>query len=43
VLGIVTVLLAAPLWAALSHQALAMGVLAVATLHARRMRDAVDM
>lgn len=42
VLGIVTVLLAAPIWAALSHQALAMGVLAVATLHARRMRDAVD-
>jgi cytochrome c oxidase assembly protein subunit 15 len=40
VLGVVTVLLAAPLWAALAHQALAMGVLAVATLHARRLRAA---
>jgi cytochrome c oxidase assembly protein subunit 15 len=40
VLGVVTVLLAAPLWAALSHQALAMAVLAVATLHARRLRTA---
>ncbi len=42
VLGIVTVLLAAPLWAALSHQALAMAVLAVATLHAQRLRKAVE-
>ncbi|MBY6240634.1 COX15/CtaA family protein [Methylosinus sp. Sm6] len=41
-LGIATVLLAAPLWAALSHQALAMGVLAIATLHARRLRAAVS-
>lgn len=37
VLGVVTVVLAAPMWAALSHQALAMGVLAIATLHARRL------
>jgi cytochrome c oxidase assembly protein subunit 15 len=36
-LGIATLVLVVPLWAALSHQALAMGVLAVATLHARRL------
>jgi cytochrome c oxidase assembly protein subunit 15 len=41
-LGIATLLLVVPLWAALSHQALAMGVLAVATLHARRLVAAVD-
>jgi cytochrome c oxidase assembly protein subunit 15 len=40
VLGITTLLLVVPLWAGLAHQALAMGVLAVATLHARRLRDA---
>lgn len=39
-LGIATLLLLVPLWAALSHQALAMGVLAVATLHARRLSAA---
>lgn len=39
-LGIATLLLVVPLWAALSHQALAMGVLAVATLHARRLSAA---
>lgn len=36
-LGVATLLLVVPLWAALGHQALAMGVLAVATLHARRL------
>jgi cytochrome c oxidase assembly protein subunit 15 len=40
VLGIATLLLVVPLWAGLAHQALAMGVLAVATLHARRLRTA---
>lgn len=41
-LGIATLLLVVPLWAALSHQALAMGVLAVATLHARRLSAAAE-
>lgn len=41
-LGVVTLLLVVPLSAALAHQALAFGVLAVATLHARRLRTAVD-
>lgn len=36
-LGVATLVLFVPLWAALGHQALAMGVLAVATLHARRL------
>ena len=40
VLGITTLLLVVPLWAGLAHQALAMGVLAVATLHARRLHTA---
>jgi cytochrome c oxidase assembly protein subunit 15 len=39
-LGVATLVLVVPLWAALSHQALAMGVLAVATLHARRLAAA---
>ncbi|WP_238302892.1 COX15/CtaA family protein, partial [Methylobacterium gregans] len=34
-LGIVTLLLAVPLWAGLAHQVLAMGVLMMATVHAR--------
>ncbi|GJD91929.1 Heme A synthase [Methylobacterium hispanicum] len=34
-LGIVTLLLAVPLWAGLAHQVLAMGVLVMATVHAR--------
>jgi cytochrome c oxidase assembly protein subunit 15 len=29
--------LAVPLWAALAHQAMAMGVLAMATIHRRKM------
>jgi heme a synthase len=36
-LGIVTLLLVAPVWAALAHQAYAALLLALATLHARRM------
>lgn len=36
-LGVGTLLLAAPLWAALAHQALAMIVLAAATLYAQRL------
>ncbi len=36
VLGIVTLLLAVPLWAGLAHQALAMLVLAMGTVHAMR-------
>jgi cytochrome c oxidase assembly protein subunit 15 len=36
VLGIVTLLLAVPLWAGLAHQLLAMILLVAATLHARR-------
>ncbi|KQP31593.1 heme A synthase [Methylobacterium sp. Leaf104] len=36
VLGITTLLLAVPLWAALSHQVFAMAVLTMATVHARR-------
>jgi cytochrome c oxidase assembly protein subunit 15 len=39
-LGVATLVLVVPFWAALAHQALAMGVLAVATLHARRLREA---
>ncbi|MCJ2037101.1 COX15/CtaA family protein [Methylobacterium sp. J-068] len=35
-LGIVTLLLAVPLWAALAHQVFAMAVLTMATVHARR-------
>ncbi|GJE36664.1 COX15/CtaA family protein [Methylobacterium persicinum] len=34
-LGIATLLLAVPLWAALAHQVMAMGVLSAATIHAR--------
>lgn len=34
-LGIATLLLAVPLWAGLAHQVLAMGVLVMATVHAR--------
>ena len=34
-LGIATLLLAVPLWAGLAHQVLAMGVLMMATVHAR--------
>ncbi len=37
-LGIATLLLAVPLWAALSHQVLAMAVLTMATAHARLSR-----
>lgn len=37
-LGIATLLLAVPLWAALSHQVFAMAVLTMATVHARRMQ-----
>jgi cytochrome c oxidase assembly protein subunit 15 len=36
-LGIATLVLAVPLWAALAHQAMAMGVLAMATIHRRKM------
>jgi len=36
VLGITTLLLAVPLWAALAHQVFAMAVLTMATVHARR-------
>jgi heme a synthase len=36
-LGIVTLLLVAPVWAALAHQAYAAALLLLATLHARRM------
>jgi cytochrome c oxidase assembly protein subunit 15 len=35
-LGIATLVLAVPLWAGLSHQLLAMIVLAAAVVHARR-------
>jgi cytochrome c oxidase assembly protein subunit 15 len=38
-LGIVTLLLAVPLWAALSHQVFAMAVLTMATVHARATRS----
>jgi cytochrome c oxidase assembly protein subunit 15 len=34
-LGIVTLLLAVPLWAGLAHQILAMAVLGTAVVHAR--------
>jgi heme a synthase len=34
-LGIVTLLLAVPLWAGLAHQVFAMAVLAMAVVHAR--------
>ena len=37
-LGIATLLLAVPLWAALAHQVMAMFVLTVATIHARLSR-----
>ncbi|MGO9388710.1 COX15/CtaA family protein [Rhodoblastus sp.] len=36
-LGITTLVLAVPLWAALAHQAMAMGVLGMATIHRRKM------
>lgn len=36
-LGIAALVLATPLWAALAHQAVAMGVLAIATVHRRKM------
>ena len=36
-LGITTLVLAVPLWAALAHQATAMGVLAMAVIHRRKM------
>jgi cytochrome c oxidase assembly protein subunit 15 len=36
-LGITTLLLAVPLWAGLAHQAFAMAVLAMATIHRRKM------
>jgi cytochrome c oxidase assembly protein subunit 15 len=36
-LGIATLVLAVPLWAALAHQAMAMGVLGMATVHRRKM------
>ncbi len=39
-LGIVTLLLAVPLWAGLSHQVFAMLLLAMAVVHARIARDA---
>ncbi|MBI1867952.1 MAG: COX15/CtaA family protein [Methylocystis sp.] len=39
-LGVATLVLVVPLWAGLAHQALAMGVLAVATLQARRLYTA---
>jgi cytochrome c oxidase assembly protein subunit 15 len=35
-LGVVTLLLVVPLWAGLAHQAMALAVLAYATLHATR-------
>ena len=38
-LGIVTLLLAVPLWAGLAHQLLAMAILVMATVHARRCRS----
>jgi cytochrome c oxidase assembly protein subunit 15 len=37
-LGIATLLLAVPLWAALAHQILAMAILTMATVHARLSR-----
>lgn len=40
-LGITTLLLAVPLWAALAHQVLAMAVLIMATVHARLSRGTV--
>ncbi len=36
-LGITTLVLAVPLWAALAHQAMAMAVLGMATIHRRKM------
>lgn len=36
-LGIATLVLVVPLWAAQAHQAMAMGVLAIATIHRRKM------
>jgi heme a synthase len=36
-LGITTLVLAVPLWAALAHQAMAMGVLGMAVIHRRKM------
>jgi heme a synthase len=39
-LGVVTLLLVVPLWAALAHQALAMLLLALAVIHARQSADA---
>lgn len=38
-LGILTLILVAPLWAGLSHQILAMGLLALAVAHARKSRE----
>jgi cytochrome c oxidase assembly protein subunit 15 len=43
VLGIVTLLLAVPLWAGLSHQVFAMLLLAMAVVHARIARDAAPV
>lgn len=40
-LGIATLLMAVPLWAALAHQVLAMAVLVMATVHARLSRGLV--
>ena len=37
VIGIVTLMLVVPIWAGLLHQALAMVVLAMAVVHARRL------
>ena len=42
-LGILTLLLVAPLWAALAHQAYAAIVLIVATIHARRLMQPADL
>jgi cytochrome c oxidase assembly protein subunit 15 len=39
VLGIVTLLLAVPLWAGLAHQVFAMAVLGMAVVHARRSAE----
>ena len=38
-LGIVTLLLAVPLWAGLAHQVFAMAVLGMAVVHARRSAE----
>jgi cytochrome c oxidase assembly protein subunit 15 len=42
-MGVATLLLWVPLWAGLAHQAMAVIVLGVATLHARRLGFASDM